>query len=157
MGGTIELMNKRVETGEAVADVRIQGGRLEGVDVGSELVARTIDEYPVLAVAAAVARGTTTFSDVKELRYKESDRIAAMTEGLRKLGVDVEERDDGMTIHGRQRLEGAAVRSFGDHRIAMSMAVAGLVSSGGVEIDDANCVGISFPSFFELMEKVSAA
>lgn len=157
MGGSIEVMNARVETGEAVADVRILGGRLKGVDIGSECVARTIDEYPILAVAAALAEGTTMFSDVQELRYKESDRIAAMTEGLRRLGVDVEEREDGMTIRGRQRLQSAAVRSFGDHRIAMSMAVAGLLSDGGVEIDDAGCVDISFPSFFELLDKVSAA
>ncbi|MGH7825886.1 MAG: 3-phosphoshikimate 1-carboxyvinyltransferase [Candidatus Binatia bacterium] len=157
MGGSIELMNERMETGEPVADLRILGGRLSGVDVGSELVARTIDEYPVLAIAAALAEGTTRFSDVKELRYKESDRIAAMTEGLRRLGVDVEEREDGMTIRGREGLERATVRSFGDHRVAMSMAVAGLTSDGGVEIDDAGCVDISFPGFFELMDKVTAA
>jgi 3-phosphoshikimate 1-carboxyvinyltransferase len=156
MGSSIELMNARLETGEPVADVRIVGRPLKGVDVGSELVARTIDEYPILAVAAALAEGTTTFSDVKELRYKESDRIAAITEGLRRLGVDVEEREDGMTVQGHKRLQGAVVRSFGDHRVAMSMAVAGLASDGGVEVEDPECVDISFPGFFELMEKISA-
>jgi 3-phosphoshikimate 1-carboxyvinyltransferase len=155
MGGSVELMNARLEAGEPIADLRILGRPLNGIHVGPELVARTIDEYPILAVAAALAEGTTTFSAVKELRYKESDRITAMTEGLRRLGVEVEEREHGMTVRGRKRLQGAAVRSFGDHRVAMSMAIAGLASDGGVEIDDPACVDISFPGFFELMEKVS--
>jgi 3-phosphoshikimate 1-carboxyvinyltransferase len=154
MGSSIELMNPRVETGEPVADLRILGGRLKGVDVGPEMVARTIDEYPILAVAAALADGTTRFSDVRELRYKESDRIATMTEGLRRLGADVEERDDGMIIRGGQRLKGTRIRSFGDHRVAMAMAVAGLASDGGVEIDDASCVDTSFPGFFELLDSI---
>jgi len=154
MGASIQLVNERVETGEQVTDVRVVGGTLKGVDVGADLVARTIDEYPVLSVAAALADGVTTFSDVKELRYKESDRIAAMTEGLRRLGVKVDERDDGMTIYGAKRLRSAKVRSFGDHRVAMSFAIAGLSSAGGVEIDDPGCVDISFPSFFELLGKI---
>ncbi|HXG53384.1 MAG TPA: 3-phosphoshikimate 1-carboxyvinyltransferase [candidate division Zixibacteria bacterium] len=152
MGASIERLEPRVETGEAVADLRVRYRPLEGVDIGPEFSARTIDEYPVLAVAAAAARGTTAMRGVKELRYKESDRIAAMTEGLRRLGVEVEERDDGMVIQGRGRLRGAAVRSFGDHRVAMALAVAGLVCDGGAEIDDAGCVAISFPGFFELLD-----
>jgi len=127
---------------------------LKGVDVGADLVARTIDEYPILAVAAAVAQGVTTFSDVKELRFKESDRIAAMTEGLRALGVPVEERPDGMTIQGGNRLQGGAIKSYADHRIAMSFAIAGLVSASGVGIDDAACVDISLPSFFALLAEI---
>jgi len=154
MGASIELTNERAEAGEPVGDIRVVGGRLHGIDVGAELVARTIDEYPILSVAAALAEGVTTFSDVKELRYKESDRIATMTEGLRRLGVEVDEREDGMTIHGGGRLRGARVRSFGDHRVAMSLAIAGLSSEGGVEIDDADCVEISFPNFFELLDKI---
>jgi len=155
MGASIELINKRTEAGEAVADFRVRGGDLKGVDVGADMVARTIDEYPILAVAGALAHGNTTFSDVRELRYKESDRIAAMTQGLRQLGVRVDEREDGMTIYGAQNLRGGRVRSFGDHRIAMSMAIAGLSCADGVEIDDARCVDISFPSFFELLETIS--
>jgi 3-phosphoshikimate 1-carboxyvinyltransferase len=143
-----------LEAGERVADIRVTGGALKGVTVGSEWVARTIDEYPILAVAAAVADGVTVFSDVKELRYKESDRIAAMTAGLRKLGIAVEERDDGMTIRGGGRLRGAAVKSYADHRIAMSFAIAALASDGPVELDDDACVDISFPSFFALLEKI---
>jgi 3-phosphoshikimate 1-carboxyvinyltransferase len=154
MGASIQLISPRVEAGEPVADVKVRGGRLAGVPVGAELVPRTIDEYPILSVAAALAEGVTTFSDVKELRYKESDRIAAMTEGLGKLGVKVEAREDGMTIYGAKRLRGAAVRSFGDHRVAMSLAIAGLSSENGIEIDDAACVDISFPGFFELLGKI---
>ncbi|MGH7854843.1 MAG: 3-phosphoshikimate 1-carboxyvinyltransferase [Candidatus Binatia bacterium] len=154
MGASIELTNQRLEAGERVADIHVTGGHLKGVNVGAELVARTIDEYPILAVAAAVAQGVTTFSDVKELRFKESDRIAAMTEGLRALGVSVEEREDGMTIQGGNRLRSGAVKSYADHRIAMSFAIAGLVSKNGVEIDDAACVDISFPSFFALLAEI---
>jgi 3-phosphoshikimate 1-carboxyvinyltransferase len=154
MGAAIEVMNARTEAGESVADIRVRGGALRGVAVEPELAARTIDEYPVLSVAAALARGVTTFSGVKELRYKESDRIAAMTEGLRRIGVKVEEREDGMTIYGSGHFRGAAVRSFADHRVAMAFAVAALSSDGVIEIDDARCAAISFPTFFDLMDKL---
>jgi 3-phosphoshikimate 1-carboxyvinyltransferase len=154
MGADIASMNTRIETGEPVADLRIRGVRLTGLQIGPEMAARTIDEYPILAVAAAAAKGQTVMSGVKELRYKESDRIAAMAEGLRRLGVAVEEREDGMTIEGGKRLRGGSVKSYGDHRVAMALAIAGLASEGGVEIDDADCVAISFPSFFELLDKI---
>ncbi|MGH7767078.1 MAG: 3-phosphoshikimate 1-carboxyvinyltransferase, partial [Candidatus Binatia bacterium] len=154
MGAVIEFIRPRQEAGEPVADIRVKGGKLKGVDIGPEMVARTIDEYPVLAVAGALAEGKTTICGAKELRYKESDRIAGMTEQLRRLGVRVEERDDGMTIEGGGRLEGASLRSYGDHRVAMALAVAGLSSRGGVEIDDTACADISFPGFFDLLERV---
>jgi 3-phosphoshikimate 1-carboxyvinyltransferase len=154
MGASIEILNERVEAGERVADLRARGGALRGVDVEPELAARTIDEYPVLSIAGAVADGVTTFSGVEELRYKESDRIAAMSEGLRQLGAKVDEREDGMTIYGVSRLHGGSVRSFADHRIAMAFAVAALSSAGAVEIDDARCADISFPTFFDLLEKM---
>ena len=154
MGAAVSLRNKRMESGEAVADIQVRGGPLRGVEVGPEYVARTIDEYPVLCVAAALAGGETTVTGIKELRYKESDRIVAMTEGLRRLGVGVEEWEDGMRIQGRARLEGNRVRSFGDHRIAMALAIAGLSSAGGVEIDDTGCVDISFPGFFDLLDAI---
>ncbi len=154
MGSDVESMNARIETGEPVADLKVRGARLKGVAIGPEMAARTIDEYPVLAVAAAVADGATTMIGVKELRYKESDRIAAMTEGLRRLGVVVEEREDGMSIEGGRPLHAAKARSCGDHRVAMALAVAGLASEGGIEIDDADCVSISFPSFFDLLDRI---
>ena len=96
----------------------------------------------------------TTFSDVKELRYKESDRIASMAEGLRQLGIEVEAGEDRMTIQGGQRFKASAVKSYADHRVAMSFAVAGLCSEGSVEIDDVGCVDISFPGFFDLLGKI---
>jgi 3-phosphoshikimate 1-carboxyvinyltransferase len=154
MGAEIEVLGTRVETGEPVADLKVTGGPLHGVELGTEWVARTIDEYPILAIAAALADGVTVISGVKELRFKESDRISAMTEGLRKLGVAVDEREDGMTIHGGETLQGNKLRSFGDHRVAMSLAIAGLRAEGGVEIDDAECVDISFPAFFDLLGKL---
>ena len=154
MGAEIELLNATIETGEPVGDLKVTGRRLKGVEIGAELVTRTIDEYPILAIAAALAEGDTVISGVKELRFKESDRISAMSEGLRRLGVDVEEREDGLTIRGRETLQGNKVRSFGDHRIAMSLAIAGLCAEGGVEIDDAQCVAISFPTFFDLLEEI---
>lgn len=154
MGASLECFKERAEAGERVADLRLRGGALKGVHVGAELVARTIDEYPVLAVAAAVAEGETIFSGIKELRYKESDRIAAMTAGLRALGIEVEEREDGMTIHGGKGFRGGAVKSYGDHRVAMSFAIAALSSASGVAIDDAACVDISFPGFFDLLGKI---
>jgi 3-phosphoshikimate 1-carboxyvinyltransferase len=96
----------------------------------------------------------TTFSDIKELRYKESDRIASMTEGLRRLGIGVEEGADSMTIQGGQRFKAGTVKSYADHRVAMSFAIAGLCSESGVEIDDGACVDISFPSFFDLLGEI---
>ncbi|MEK7378947.1 MAG: 3-phosphoshikimate 1-carboxyvinyltransferase [Candidatus Binatota bacterium] len=157
MGAGIEMTRQREEAGEPVADLRIIGKKLRGVEIGPEMVARTIDEYPVLSVAAALAEGVTTICGAKELRFKESDRIAAMTRELRSLGVQVEEREDGMKIEGRSRLQGAQLSSYGDHRVAMALAVAGLFSDGGIEIDDSACVDISFPGFFDLLEGVSAS
>ena len=157
MGASIEFIRSREEAGEPVADVRVIGGALKGVEIGAEMVARTIDEYPVLSVAAALAEGTTTVSGAKELRYKESDRIAVMTAELRKLGARVEEREDGMRIEGRRRLEGASLRSYGDHRVAMALAVAGISSRGGVEINDSACADISFPGFFDLLEGICSS
>jgi 3-phosphoshikimate 1-carboxyvinyltransferase len=154
MGAQIELVNERIETGETVADIKVTGGRLQGVEIGPEMVARTIDEYPILAVAGALAVGVTTISGAKELRYKESDRIATMTEGLRALGVEVEERPDGMAIGGGKPLEGASVKTYGDHRVAMSLAIAGLSTAGGVQMDDVACVDTSFPGFFELLGRM---
>lgn len=157
MGAGIELTRQREEAGEPVADLRVAGNKLSGVDIGPEMAARTIDEYPVLSVAAALAEGVTTITGAKELRYKESDRITAMTRELGKLGVRVEEREDGMRIEGGRRLQGGRVSSYGDHRVAMALAVAGLSADGGVEIDDSACADISFPGFFDLLEGVCAS
>lgn len=155
MGAEIELRNTRQEAGEQVADVRIQGGELRGIEVGPHLVSRTIDEYPVLFVAAALAKGQTLFRDIGELRFKESDRIATMTKELSKLGVKLAERGDDLEISGDTQFEGAAVESHGDHRVAMAMAVAGLSARGGVRLSDAACVGVSFPGFFDELRRIT--
>jgi 3-phosphoshikimate 1-carboxyvinyltransferase len=157
MGASLELLNRREAGGEPVADLRVMGTRLKGVGIGPEMVAQTIDEYPILCVAAAVAEGRTTISGAQELRYKESDRIAVMTEALQRLGVEVLEREDGMTIRGQRKLNGAKLTTHGDHRVAMSLAMAGLFSDGGVEIDDGACADISFPGFFRLLESLRDA
>jgi 3-phosphoshikimate 1-carboxyvinyltransferase len=154
MGAKIQLLNQRIETGEPVADIKVNGSQLKGVEIGPEMVARTVDEYPILAVAGALASGLTTMSGVKELRYKESDRIATMTEGLRRLGAEVDEREDGMTIRGGKPLEAASVKTYGDHRVAMSLAIAGLSTAGGIHMDDVDCVNTSFPGFFELLHRL---
>jgi 3-phosphoshikimate 1-carboxyvinyltransferase len=154
MGAKIQLLNQRIETGEPVADIKVNGSQLKGVEIGPEMVARTVDEYPILAVAGALASGMTTMSGVKELRYKESDRIATMTEGLRRLGAEVDEREDGMTIRGGKPLEAASVKTYGDHRVAMSLAIAGLSTAGGIHMDDVDCVNTSFPGFFELLHRL---
>ena len=154
MGAKIDFLNQRIETGEPVADVKVYGSPLAGIEIGPEMAARTIDEYPILAVAGALAEGVTTIFGVKELRYKESDRIATMTEGLRKLGVNVEEREDGMTIRGAKGLEAASVKTYGDHRVAMALAIAGLRTEGGLQLDDAGCVDTSFPGFFDLLNQM---
>lgn len=154
MGAAIEILHPQKEGGEPAADLRIMGRRLRGVEIGPEMAVRTIDEYPILSVAASLAEGVTTISGAKELRYKESDRIAAMAQELRKLGVKIEEREDGLRIEGLRRFQGTQLRSYGDHRVAMALAVAGLSSEGGVEIDDAGCVDISFPGFFALLERI---
>jgi 3-phosphoshikimate 1-carboxyvinyltransferase len=154
MGASIACTRQWEENGETVADLRVRGGKLKGVEVGADMVARTIDEYPVLSVAAALAEGVTVFSGAAELRYKESDRIATMARELIKLGVRVEEKEDGMRIDGSKKLQGARVKSYGDHRAAMALAVAGLSSEGGVEIDDDACTDISFPGFFGLLKSL---
>lgn len=155
MGGSIEMLDEREASGEPVADLLVRSSRLKGVEIGGHVVPRAIDEFPAICVAAACAEGRTTLRDARELRVKETDRIAAMAANLRRLGVSVEECDDGMDIIGVERLGSGCVESFGDHRIAMSLSVAALVSSGGVTVSDTDCVATSFPSFFQLLEKVS--
>lgn len=154
MGGNLELLDQREQSGEPVADVLVRHSPLKGIEIGGELVPRAIDEFPVVCVAAACAEGVTTIRDARELRVKETDRIAAICSELGKLGARVEPREDGMVITGGAPLHGGQVTSHGDHRIAMSMAVAGLVADGPVAIEDTGCTATSFPNFWELMEQI---
>jgi 3-phosphoshikimate 1-carboxyvinyltransferase len=154
MGASIEQMNVRETSGEPVADLLVRSSSLRGIEIGGELVPRAIDEFPVICVAAACAEGKTVLRDARELRVKETDRIAAMAANLAKAGVFVTETEDGMEITGGERILGCTVDSFGDHRIAMSMLIAGLVAKGEVTVTDVGCISTSFPSFLDLLERI---
>lgn len=153
MGADISLENSRLLGKEPVADIRVRSSMLQGCDVDPGLVSLAIDEFPALFVAAASARGATTFSGIGELRVKESDRIAAMSSGLRALGIRVEESEDSAIVHGGA-FTGGVVQSFGDHRIAMSFAVAGSIAASGVTVRDVDNVETSFPGFAGLMRSL---
>ncbi|PLX99729.1 MAG: 3-phosphoshikimate 1-carboxyvinyltransferase [Desulfuromonas sp.] len=154
MGGSIELVDERELSGEPVADLLVKSSSLRGIDIGGEDIPRAIDEFPVISVAAAFAEGVTTIRDARELRVKETDRIAAMCETLGSLGAKIEPLEDGMRIEGQETLNGGEVNSFGDHRIAMSMAIASLRTSTAVTINDSACTETSFPGFWELLESI---
>ena len=156
MGGSLELLDCREVSGEPVADILVRASSLSGIDIGGDVVPRAIDEFPVICVAAALAEGKTVIREAKELRVKETDRIAAMAANLRAAGIEVLETEDGMEISGSGRIAGGRFESFGDHRIAMSMLVAGLAAEGEVTVNDTECIATSFPSFMELLGKVAA-
>jgi 3-phosphoshikimate 1-carboxyvinyltransferase len=152
MGADIQWLNRREEAGEPVADLRVRSAPLRGIRIGAEQIPRTIDEFPILCVAAAFAEGETSITGAGELRLKESDRIATMTAELRKLGASVSDTKDGLVIQGcggrkPKRLSGAACTSYGDHRVAMAMAIAGLAAEGETTIQDTACIDTSFPGF----------
>ena len=155
MGAKITIQNERKEGGEPIADIVIKSSELKSVDIGGELIPRLIDEIPVLAVAAAMAKGKTTIRDAGELRVKESDRITATTTELRKLGVQIEELLDGMVIQGTGKLTGAECNSHGDHRLAMALGVAGLVAEGDTVVYNAEAVNVSYPGFWEDLHSLS--
>lgn len=147
MGAAVAQERGRTEAGEPVADVRVRGARLRGTRIGAELIPRLLDEIPALAVAAALAEGETVVAGAAELRVKEVDRLAALARELVKLGVRLTEAPDGLRIQGGAHLKGAVVSSRGDHRMAMSLAVAGLFADGETRIQDVACVETSFPGF----------
>ena len=162
MGGEIEFLNEREVGGEPVADLRVRHSQLHGIEVDPAIAPSMIDEFPVLFVAAALAKGTTITAGLEELRVKESDRLTAMANALTLAGATVKETDDGLIIHGTggKPLAGSgdqSVITHLDHRIAMSMAVAGLASSGGVGVDDTRPIATSFPTFESLLESAAGA
>ena len=142
--------------GEPVANLTASYGAARGTTVGGELLVRMIDEVPALAVLAATVKGRTEIRDAEELRVKESDRIAVMAKALRDFGCPCEELPDGMIIDGGGPLHAARVESQGDHRIAMSAALLGLVAEGTTIVDDVECVETSFPGFPELLRSLGA-
>jgi 3-phosphoshikimate 1-carboxyvinyltransferase len=147
MGADIREENHAEQGGEAVADLVVRHAPLQGAEIPEALVPDMIDEFPALFVAAAAAQGNTIVRGAAELRVKESDRLAAMATGLRSLGVQVDETEDGATIHGGTDLGSGTIESHGDHRIAMAFAIAGQISSGEVRINDIANVATSFPNF----------
>lgn len=155
MGLNVQIESPCLSGGEKIGDLRVKGSSLAAISIDAERVPALVDELPVLAVAATRAEGVTEIRGAGELRVKECDRISAMTEGLRALGVELDEHQDGWTIRGGQKLRGGKVQSRGDHRIAMALAIAGLAADGPVEIDDAACVAISYPDFFDHLAAVA--
>jgi 3-phosphoshikimate 1-carboxyvinyltransferase len=155
MGAEIELRDVRSWNNEPVADLLVRSADLKGTVIEGELLPRVLDEIPVLAVAAAAAQGETIISDAGELRVKETDRLQAITAELRKMKAEIKEKPDGLRIRGSQ-LEGARVNSWGDHRMAMALAVAGLIARGETIVEDAGCLNISFPAFPDLFKGLGA-
>lgn len=156
MGACIDVRDPRDAGGEPVADVAAHRANLHGASIGGRLIVRAIDEFPALMVAATQAEGETLVRDAAELRVKETDRIAVMAAELRKLGAEIDERPDGFRVVGPQHLRGAVVQGHDDHRVAMALAVAGLVAAGETVIEDAACVNDSFPGFAESLQALGA-
>lgn len=155
MGGDITLLNKRFCTGEPVADLLVRSSSLKGTIIEGAVIPTLIDELPMIAVLAAFAEGTTIIRDAQELKVKESDRIAVVTENLTNMGADVTATEDGMIINGGRTLHGAVIDSHLDHRIAMSFAVAALAAEGSTKITGAECVNISYPGFYQDLSAIS--
>ncbi len=154
MGADITFSNEMSVCGEATSDITVRYSKLKGTVIGGDIIPRLIDEIPIIAVAACFAQGTTIIKDAQELKVKESNRIKTVVEELTKMGADIKETDDGMIINGTGSLKGAVTESHNDHRIAMACAIAGLMAEGKTQINDSQCVDISFPGYFELLESL---
>jgi 3-phosphoshikimate 1-carboxyvinyltransferase len=154
MGAEITVSQPRVVSGEPVANLFIRSQELHGTEIGGALIPRMLDEIPSFAVAAAVAKGVTVIRDAAELRVKEVDRLAALARELRRFGVEVEERPDGLLLCGSPSLSGCHCDSWGDHRMAMALAVAGLAARGSTTISDPLCVSSSFPDFWARLDAI---
>lgn len=154
MGGNFEIIGEREEFGERRGDIEVQFSHLRGIEIGRNLIPLVIDEIPIISVLAAKAEGTTVISGAEELRVKETDRLKAIAQGLRGLGVEIEEREDGLLIQGPAVFQGGKVNSYGDHRIAMSLVIAGIVGKRDLVVEDIDCIKISYPDFFSDLEKI---
>lgn len=155
MGAEIKISNFKKICEEEVGDIEVKGGNnLRGVVVQGEMIPRLIDEIPILTVVSCFAQGDTLIKDAGELRVKETDRIRAMVSELKKMGADIEEREDGMLISGRNKLKGTLVNSWGDHRIAMALTIAGLRCEGETTVTDTQCIDTSFPEFQKTLREL---
>ncbi len=155
MGAKLGIERERIEGGEPVADLTVESSELVGRQVGGSLIPRLIDEIPLIAVAGCVARGTTIIRDAAELRVKETDRIRATVKELSRLGADIGELPDGMIIRGGRTLKGVECYSYYDHRLAMTLGIAALIAQGETVIHDAEVVDVSYPAFWQDLEKIS--
>jgi 3-phosphoshikimate 1-carboxyvinyltransferase len=153
MGADIRPVSETMQ-GEPAADLLVRTASLKGTVIEGSLIPALIDELPVLAVMAAAAEGETVIRDAAELKVKESDRIATVTEGLRAMGADITPTDDGMIIRGGRPLHGALIHTYGDHRLAMSFAVAGMIAEGETLLDNAECAAVSYPAFFTDLQRL---
>jgi len=155
MGAKLRIDHERLEAGEPLADIVVESSELKGVEMGGDIIPRLIDEIPVLAVAGCVARGKTVIKDAGELRVKESDRIATVVNELSRLGAQIEPLPDGMTIYGGRPLLGTEVDSHSDHRLAMSLAIAGLIARGETTIKHAQVAEVSYPAFWQTLRQIT--
>lgn len=149
MGADMELGNERISAGEPAADITVRSSELRGVEIGGAIIPRLIDELPAIAAAAVFANGRTIIRDAAELKVKETDRIRAVVDEFKKCGVAITETDDGMIIDGGRPIHGADFITYGDHRMAMSLAVLSQLADGDSAIDDGNCARVSYPGFFD--------
>ncbi|QSZ27990.1 3-phosphoshikimate 1-carboxyvinyltransferase [Aceticella autotrophica] len=154
MGGNIKISNRKIINNEPVADITVKTSSLKGIEISGEIIPRLIDEIPIIAVAAVFADGTTVIKNAEELKVKESNRIKTMTRELKKMGADIIETEDGMIINGTHCLSGAEVESYNDHRVAMSLSIAGIMAEGKTIIKNAECVDISYPGFYDTLNKL---
>jgi 3-phosphoshikimate 1-carboxyvinyltransferase len=155
MGASLKMDNERLEAGEPLADIVVESSELKGIEVGGDIIPRLIDEIPVLAVAGCVARGKTVIRDAGELRVKESDRIATVVNELSRLGAQIEPLTDGMAIYGGRVLSGTEVDSHFDHRLAMSLAIAGLIARRETTIKHAQVAEVSYPAFWQTLRQIT--
>lgn len=154
MGGDIALLNEKTEGGEPTADILVRTSHLHGTTIEGSIIPTLIDEIPMIAVLAAFAEGTTVIRDAAELKVKETNRIQTVSVNLKAMGANVTPTDDGMIIQGGNALHGASIQSFLDHRIAMAFSIAGLAADGKTEIQNSHCVDVSYPDFYETLQKL---
>ena len=149
MGADITLENVHTSAGETVADITVRSSSLKGTTVGGDIIPRLIDELPIIAVAAVFADGQTVIKDAQELKVKETNRIRAVVDEFNKCGIDITETDDGMIINGSKSIHGADFKTYGDHRMAMSLTVLAQLADGESTLDDSDCACVSYPTFFD--------
>ncbi|MCI8404591.1 MAG: 3-phosphoshikimate 1-carboxyvinyltransferase [Clostridia bacterium] len=149
MGADITIENIHYSAGESIADITVRSSVLQGTEIGGDIIPKLIDELPVIAVAAVFADGETIIKDAQELKVKETNRIRAVVDEFQKCGVDITETDDGMIINGGKTIHGADFKTYGDHRMAMSLTVLAQLADGSSTLDDSDCARVSYPSFFD--------